>query len=149
MLTGIAAVTALAAVTLTHASPLSLAPFYVPEAPAHDLLNSTYIVMLKDDIPADAFRAHLSFLRFANDVHPLQPSGISELDEDYVDSPIEHIYDSEIARGYAGRFSESVLEMIRTRPEVQYVEQDRKIYGYGRQNNPPWVSYLHQHTARC
>ena len=149
MLAGTAAAMALAAVALTHASPLSLAPFYVPEAPAHDLLNSTYIVMFRDDIPADAFQAHLSFLQFANDVHPLQPSGISELDEDYVDSPIEHIYDSDIARGYAGRFSESVLEMIRNRPEVEYVEQDRRIYGNGMQSDPPWVSYPHQHTKCC
>ena len=139
MLAGTAAAMALAAVALTHASPLSLAPFYVPEAPAHDLLNSTYIVMFRDDIPADAFQAHLSFLQFANDVHPLH----TDTDGESV-SGVAHVYDSIVTKGYTGRFSNDAIEMIRRRPEVKYVEQDQLMRPdtLQVQADPTWVSTL-------
>ena len=134
MLTSRLFATVLGAVALALASPLSLAPLYVPDASPADIINNTYLVMLRDDIPQDAFQAHLQFLTFANGMHPLQPAS----NEDF---ELDHVYNSVIARGYAGRFSEAVLEMIRRRPEVRYVEQDRKIHPDVEQRSPPWVRF--------
>lgn len=120
----------------TFAFPVDVAPYYVPEAPAQDLVNNSYIVMFKDDIPDTAFTAHMSFLNYANAAHPLHDSEVSEYGE--VGAAVEQVY-STVVKGYAARFSSDVLDMIRRRPEVKYVEHDRKMYVSTVQKNPPWV----------
>ena len=96
--------------------------------------------MFKEDIRSDVFAAHMSFFEFSNAMHPL-----GERDEN---SAIKHVYNSVVAKGYAGKFSQATLEMIRQRPEVEYVEQDQEMYGDAIQNNSPWVCGHHnQHIA--
>lgn len=108
-----------------------VAPLHVPSAPAHDLINNSYIVVFKDDVPPTVFASHLNFLQHAGQAHPLQDTenGIN----------VAHVYDSSVAHGYAGTFSQDVLEMIRKRPEVDYVEQDQLAHAADVQANAPWV----------
>lgn len=121
----------------TFAFPIDdVAPYYVPDAPAQDLVNNSYIVMFKDDIPVTAFAAHMSFLEYANAAHPLHDSEVSEYGE--VGAAVEQVYNT-VVKGYAGRFSGDVLDMIRRRPEVKYVEHDRNLYVSTVQRNAPWV----------
>lgn len=115
-----------------HESPI--APLHVPAVDARLVLNNSYIVMFKDDIPPSVFATHLSFVGFAKNTHPILAGGVEE-----GDSAIEHVYDSVVGKGYAGRFSPDVLEMIRRRPEVKFVEQDVRVYTNDVQNGAPWV----------
>lgn len=74
---------------------------------------------------------YLAYASKMSKMHPLQ--------EDGVEGGIGHVYDSIVARGYAGRFSEGVIDMIRRRPEVKYVEQDQIVRLQSVQMDPPWV----------
>ena len=132
-----------------HSSPITLAPLYASGDQTHDILDYSYIVMLQDDIEPDTFSSHMSFVAVMNELNPLQTEGEAG------SSGVDHVYDSVVAKGYSGKFSENVVDMIRTRPEVKYVEQDTKIrlhsamnevddheahsYGYAIQQKPPWV----------
>ena len=109
------------------------APLHVSSVPAHDLLNDTYIVSFRKDIHPSAFASHLSFLKSAGQASPLHGS------DDGMD--IAHVYNSEITKGYAAKFSQDVLDMIRRRPEVAYVEQDQAAYLADMQQEPPWVCH--------
>lgn len=50
------------------------------------------------------------------------------LSESTCDSQVQHTFDVEGLHGYSGRFSEQVIEQIRSRPEVKYVEPDQVVY---------------------
>ena len=105
--------------------------------------------MFQDDIEPDTFSSHMSFVAVMNELNPLQTEGEAGI------SGVDHVYDSVVAKGYSGKFSENVVDMIRTRPEVKYVEQETEIrlhsamndvddqevhsYGYAIQQKPPWV----------
>ena len=136
----------LAAVRLSLASPFhnggaSIAPLYIPPAPAQDLLNNSYIVILKDDISPSAFSAHLNFVSLVREVSPLQ--------DDVHELASEHVYNSVVAKGYAGKFSQDAVKMIRRRPEVQYIEQDSVVYGDDIQHGAPWVCISYIGTFLC
>ena len=71
---------------------------------------------------------------------------ISQGTVDGVDG-VKHIYDGHV-KGYAGAFSDAVIDRIRQLPEVDYVEKDQivrtldiepVITGYKTQGNAPWV----------
>lgn len=74
----------------------SLAPLYIPDAPTHDLVNSSYIVILNDDVLPSDFSSHLSFIKYTSQVYP------SPRANDNGGSALSHIYDSEIAKGLCG-----------------------------------------------
>lgn len=124
-------------VPVTLASPVehasTLAPLYVPPGPAHDLVDDSYIVMFHDDILPSVFDAHISFLELAKEWHSSSSTSIT----------LRHVYNSEIAKGYSGKFTPDVLDVIRSRPEVKYIEQDSIVYAEAAadeiQTNPPWV----------
>ena len=148
LLTLLFILTSVSASTL-HSSPIPLAPIYASDNQTRDILDYSYIVMLQDDIEHDTFSSHMSFVAVMNELNPLQTEGEAG------SSGVDHVYDSVVAKGYSGKFSENVVDMIRTRPEVKYVEQDTKIrlhsamnevddheahsYGYAIQQKPPWV----------
>ena len=132
---------ALASAQVSLASPFhhdggSIAPLYVPPVPAHDLMNNSYIVMLRDDISPSAFAAHLNFVSLVKEVSPL----VAE--EEYSSLVSEYVYDSDVAKGYAGKLSQEAVELIRRRPEVRYVEQDQVVYQDVVQSHAPWVRYV-------
>jgi len=110
-------------------TPLYLAPLHTAghEAP-HGLVNNSYIVMLKKDLPLAALDNHYNFLHAAHAEDP-------HLDED---SGIRHIFDSHI-KGYTGKFTDQVLQRIREMPEVDYVERDQIVKTQDVQTSAPWV----------
>lgn len=57
------------------------------------------------------------------------------------ESGISHVYDDHI-KGYAGRFTDSVVEQIRRMPEVAYVEKDQIVKTQEIQKSAPWVSLV-------
>lgn len=87
--------------------------------------------MFKNDVPPSVFASHLNFLQHVGQAYPLQDTEKG--------NKVAHVYDSSVARGYAGTFSRDVLEMIRERPEVEYVEQDQLAHAADIQQNSPWV----------
>ena len=111
-------------------SPLALAPFHTLQAEHQDkVLNNSYIVMLKDDLHSSAMDNHLNFLQVAYEEDPLLadgPVGVSQ------------IYDGHL-KGYAGRFTDAVIQRIREMPEVAYVEQDSIVHAFDTQRFAPWV----------
>lgn len=111
-----------------HVSP-SIAPLYIPPAAAHDLINNSYIVMFRDDVRPSVFTQHMNFLELAKTAKGVSASDVQ----------LEHMYNSEIAKGYAARLTPDILDLIRGRPEVKYVEQVQVMYADDIQNKPPWV----------
>lgn len=144
MAAGICSLAVLAIATLAFAIPPSghIAPLHVPTAAPHDLINNSYIVMFKEDVKPSAFAAHMNFLEHVNAVHPL----VTE--DDNEGSAVGFVYNSFVAKGYSGRLSQDALEMIRYRPEVDYVEQDQYMYGDAIQRKSPWVGRVIRITQR-
>lgn len=116
----------------SYRSPLTLAPFHVSEHP-HGTLNNSYIVVLRNDLPASLKDNHFNFLQSAHNSDPLDADG----------SGIQQIYDGHIT-GYAGRFTEQTIQQVRAMPEVEYVEQDQIVHTMEltTQKAAPWVSHI-------
>lgn len=115
--------------------PFVLAPVLTEEHEApHGLINNSYIVVLKKDMPQAVVGNHYNFLQAAYSEDPLMGD----------ETGIRHVYDSHI-KGYAGRFTDAVLERIRQQPEVDYIERDQivrtqdEIVAQDRQTGAPWV----------
>ncbi|RIA98704.1 serine protease [Glomus cerebriforme] len=53
-------------------------------------------------------------------------------------SGIKHTFDFKDFQGYAGRFSNEILDKIRRSDEVAYVERDQVVYATSLQTNAPW-----------
>jgi cerevisin len=110
-------------------SPLYIAPLHTTEHEApHGLVNNSYIVMLKKDLPLAALDNHYNFVHAAHAEDP-------HFDDD---SGIRHVFDSHI-KGYTGKFTDQVLQRIRGMPEVDYVERDQIVKTQGVQISAPWV----------
>ncbi|KAI0308580.1 hypothetical protein OF83DRAFT_1180632 [Amylostereum chailletii] len=110
-------------------TPFTLAPIHVAEHEApHGLINNSYIVMMRKDVPQAALDNHYNFLQAAHAEDPL-------LDDN---SGLRHVYDGHV-RGYAGRFTDGVLQRIRAMPEVEYVERDQIVKTQAVQKSAPWV----------
>jgi cerevisin len=111
-------------------SPLALAPFHTLQAEHPDkVLNNSYIIMLKGDLHSSAIDNHFNFLQVAHEEDPLLaagPVGVSQ------------VYNGHL-KGYAGRFTDSVIQRIREMPEVAYVEQDSIVHALDTQRFAPWV----------
>ncbi|KIY46221.1 serine-type endopeptidase [Fistulina hepatica ATCC 64428] len=117
-------------------SPWTLAPLVAAVEPESTIENS-YIVMLKPDTPPHLIENHFNFLETAHNADPL----ISDL------SGIQQIYDGHI-KGYAGRFTEGVVQQLRAMPEVQFVEQDQIVHAYNTQKNATWGLARISHRER-
>lgn len=105
-----------------------IAPLYVPSAAK--LLDDSYIVVLKSDVPQKLFNAHMNLLDAASQTMPVQG----------MDGGLEHVFDNHIVKGYSGKFSKDVIKMVRMRPEVDYVEQDQIMRVAKTQDKAPWVN---------
>lgn len=121
--------------------PFVLAPVLTEEHEApHGLINNSYIVVLKKDTPQAVVSNHYNFLQAAHSEDLLMDD----------ESGIRHVYDSHI-KGYAGRFTDAVLDRIRQQPEVDYVERDQivrtqdQIVTQDRQTGAPWVRWPQAH----
>ncbi|KAI0294908.1 peptidase S8/S53 domain-containing protein [Multifurca ochricompacta] len=96
------------------------------EAP-YGLVNNSYIVMFKKDLSPVAMNNHFNFLQSAHSEDPLLER----------DNGIRHVFDSHI-KGYAGKFTENVIDKIREMPEVDYVERDQIVSTQHIQEPAPW-----------
>ncbi|KAG8220428.1 peptidase S8/S53 domain-containing protein [Butyriboletus roseoflavus] len=102
----------------SHRRPyLGVAPLVEVEH-VHGTINNSYIVVLKDDIPPSLMQNHLNFLQSAH----LSDSFLG----DNVAFGLRHVYDTHI-KGYAGEFTDGVLEQIRAMPEVDFIERDQIV----------------------
>ena len=123
-------------------SPYALAPLLVEEHP-HGTVDNSYIVMLKSHTSPLLMENHMNFLMQTHQEHPL-------VADDSLETGLRHVWDSHI-KGYAGTFSEKVIERIRQMPEVDYVEKDQVVRtlevpnafnDVKTQNGAPWVCSL-------
>jgi cerevisin len=118
-------------------SPSYVAPLHTAEHEApHGLVDSSYIVILKKDLPMAALDNHYSFVHAAHAEDP-------HFDDD---SGIRHIFDTYI-KGYSGKFTDQVLQRIREMPEVDYVERDQIVKTQNIQIPAPWVCQKCAHSA--
>lgn len=88
--------------------------------PDLETIPGSYMVVLKDGISSTDFFAHQSLISSAqlsaNSFHGQDAQGI------------RHVYDLEgHLQGYAGKFTDDVLDYIRAQPEVEYVEMDTLV----------------------
>ena len=90
--------------------------------------------MLKDDISPLIMQNHLNFLTAAHESDTLLA--------DDAFSGLKHVYDG-LIKGYAGSFTDNVVEQIRRMPEVAYVERDQIMHTVDVQKGAPWVSHFH------
>ncbi|KAH7883304.1 peptidase S8/S53 domain-containing protein [Phlebopus sp. FC_14] len=112
------------------ASPLSTNPYHAPSRPhlavaplmssdhPHGSINNSYIVMFKDNVPPSLMHNHFNFVQMAHHSDSLLGDSIA--------GGISHVYDSHI-KGYAGEFTESVIEQIRRMPEIDFIERDQIV----------------------
>jgi cerevisin len=110
-------------------SPLSLAPLIASEHP-HGTLNNSYIIVLKDNVSEELKVNHFNFLQALHTSNPLVGEELSG---------VQRVYEG--IHGYSGRFAESVIEQLRTLPEVDYIERDQivRTQGVTQQTGAPWV----------
>jgi cerevisin len=86
--------------------------------------------MLKQDLPPFLRQNHLRFLQMAHEADPLAADELG----------IRHVYDGHI-KGYAGHFTDGVVEQLRSLPEVDYIERDQVVHTMEVQKGAPWVSH--------
>ncbi|KAI0002288.1 peptidase S8/S53 domain-containing protein [Russula compacta] len=119
-------------------SSVVLAPIRTAEHEApHGLINDSYIVMFKKDVPLAALDNHYNFLQVAHTEDPHFGD----------DSGLRHVYDSHV-KGYAGKFTDRVLQRIREMPEVDYVERDQIVKTQEIQTSAPWGLARISHRPR-
>jgi cerevisin len=82
--------------------------------------------MLKQDLSPSLKANHFNFLQTAHTSDPLLAPG----------SGIRHVY--EHVNGYSGRFTENVIDRIRSLPEVDFVERDQIVRTMSTQKGAPW-----------
>ncbi|KAG6872520.1 hypothetical protein C0995_009210, partial [Termitomyces sp. Mi166 len=81
---------------------------------------------------------HFNFLQAAHNADPL----------DEEESGLRHVYDSHKFYGYAGSFSDSVVQQLRAMPEVAYIEQDQIVRTQETQKSAPWGLARISHRPR-
>jgi len=86
--------------------------------------------MLKDDIHPALFENHMNFLQQAHESDSLAA-------RDSAFAGVQQVYDSHI-KGYAGKFTENVIDQIRGMPEVAFVEKDQIVKVIDTQRGAPW-----------
>ena len=114
----------------SRGSSLGLAPL-VAQDHVYGSVDNSYIVMFKDDVSPQLRDNHLNFLFSASREDPLWGD----------ESGLTHVYDGPV-QGYAGKFTERVVDQIRAMPEVDFVERDQIVRTQNTtvQGDAPWVS---------
>ncbi len=88
--------------------------------PDLETIPGAYMVVLKDGVSSADFFAHQGLISSAQ----LSANGFHGEDAE----GIRHVYDLEgHLQGYAGKFTDDVLDYIRAQPEVEYVEMDSRV----------------------
>jgi cerevisin len=111
----------------TSTSPIASAAALLSSESANPIADS-FIVVLK---PSADVSSHHTFL-----YETLAATG--SFLSDNADNELKHIYNMPSFRGYAGKFTSSVLDSIRAHPDVEYVERDQVVHALELQRNAPW-----------
>lgn len=130
--------------SLSNAKPLerfandNIAPLYI--APDSELIDNSYIVILKDHLGPHEIQSHVSWIRSLSDCNNQR---LSKKISDYLDphtvvAGIEHVYNTPHLKGYSGTFDDKTLEAIRQLNDVAFVERNSKVYANELQRNAPW-----------
>lgn len=119
--------------SVAGASPApGIAPLYIPHVVPDSLIENRYTIVLKDETPSDTFNAHVNFVDVASQTRPL-----------WGENGLIHVWDGAgLLKGYSGHFSQDVLDMIRLRPEVKYVEQSQIVTITETQSDSTWVRII-------
>ncbi|KAK6359877.1 Suppressor of the cold-sensitive snRNP biogenesis mutant brr1-1 [Orbilia brochopaga] len=150
-----------APILLVAASPI-IDTAVIPKAPLlsslaaedHTIPNS-YIIVFKQGVNEQTVDAHHQWIQETHAAAlkkrslqiPLgKPSSnfLNTVTEGFADAldGFKHAFDLPGAfKGYAGSFDESTLELIRSHPDVEYVEKDQKVYAYedpALEHGAPW-----------
>ncbi|KAG0171245.1 serine protease [Apophysomyces sp. BC1034] len=110
----------------------TLAPLY--QSPESEPIKDSYIVVLKDHVDTSNVQSHCHWV---GNLLKRDLTATDYLDPVAADG-ITHTYDTPGMKGYAGKFSESVLDHIRRSPEVAYVERDSMVYTNELERGAPW-----------
>ncbi|KAI9731698.1 MAG: serine protease [Cirrosporium novae-zelandiae] len=110
---------------------------------AKEIPNS-YIVVFKDHVKEESAVAHQSWVQ---DLHLSTENTKTELRKrsqfpispDDIFEGLKHTYNIPGSLlGYSGNFDESVIEQIRSHPDVSYVEKDSEVHTLETEKNAPW-----------
>lgn len=124
----------------------SFAPFHVPDNA--NVIPNKYIVVLKPSTPLDVLTAHAQFIHASAEQSFLaRPEGFGNVSS--VDSRVglNHLYTT-VLKGYSGHFDDETLGLIRTAPEVEYVEPDQTVWASKVQTGAPWGLARISHRER-
>jgi len=125
--------TAWAAPSLFNDEESILAPLF--SSADAEVIPDQYIVAFKNGLTADRISYHHDCVSdmMSEERKKVKRGFMAELI-----SGIKHTYNSDVFKGYSGRFSEEILNKIRQSDEVAYVEKDSKVYSSAAQYNAPW-----------
>jgi len=100
------------------------------------VIPDSYIVVFKKQLDKSKVKYHHSCVHnfVAEEKRSLSKRGL--LGD--ILSGIKHTFDFKDFQGYAGRFTNEVLDKIRRSDEVAYVEKDQVVYATELETNAPW-----------
>lgn len=119
--------------TLTKRSG-HIAPLTTPD-PSSAVVKDGYIVVLKDGVETQQLFAH---------VDDVLSHGDSLVE---ADGGLKHVYNLDGFKGYAGSFEQDTLDILRTQPEVAYIEKDTIVHALKTQIGAPWVCLVYRQSA--
>jgi len=102
------------------------------------VIPDQYIIVLKSELGKDEIKYHHNCIHSAIKVEGENQNITKRSLLDQFVSGIRHVYDFDSFKGYSGRFSNEILDEIRKRPEVAYVEKDQLVHANVIQRNAPW-----------
>jgi cerevisin len=94
--------------------------------------------VLKDDANIDLLQTHLALVESAHLTSTLAASPSNSIDDDM--GGLKNVYTSDKLLGYAGTFSEDLVDQIREDPMVAFVERDSVVTTMETELGAPWVS---------
>jgi len=117
----------------------------------HEIPNS-YIVVFKKGVDSKTVDAHQNWIQetHASNLRKRSQAPVGEkpsgnflntvIDDVETLTGLKHSFDIAGAfKGYSGAFDESTLDLIRSHPDVEYVEKDSKVYASAEtEKNAPW-----------
>ncbi|KAG9285334.1 hypothetical protein G9A89_010809 [Geosiphon pyriformis] len=111
------------------------------------VIPNRYIVVFKNDLEKEKIQFHHTFVGHCVTEEKKTLAKRSDGFMKKLISGIEHTYDFTNFKGYAGRFTDDVLQKIRESDEVDYVERDQTVHTTELQKNAPWGLSRISHRA--
>lgn len=117
-----------------HSYEEQLAPLF--SSADSQVIPDSYIVVFKEQVEKKHIDHHHHRIRSLVEEENNQLAKRGFLDK--LISGIKYTYNFKTLKGYAGRFTDDVLEKIRRSDEVAWVEKDQVVYASELQRNAPW-----------